>query len=322
MPKAVDTRALSEFAACHYSTFTNVEAAAKGINANALTRLVRDNIIERVRPGIYRFLSTEVTWRHELYAATLGLHTVASHFSAAPLQRFDEFDEVAPAKPEILCHHKQPVHNDMALVRRTTWLPKADTMIIDGIPCTTMARTIIDVAPFVDEQTRVRMVDHAQRTGASMAWIIQRAEKMIKRGRSGPSDILDIARRRVGGYRVPESWFERMLSQCLRSPLLEDVVRQYELRTARGVFVARFDFAIPWVRLGIEAHSRSYHLGESVEWYDEDRDMRATKEGWEITYLGFAATRRPADVRRDIEEIVIRRATDLGLTPPSGRLIF
>ena len=320
MPKNVDTGALGEFAACHYGTFTHLEAAKNGINANVLTRLVRDNVIERVRPGVYRFTSTEVTWKHDLYAATVGLHTVASHFSAGPLQRFDGF-EIAPEKPEILCHHKKPVHNDMALVRRTTWLPKNDTMIVDGIPCTTVARTIVDLAPFVDHDTRIRMVDHAQRTGSSMTWLIDRAEKMIKHGRSGPSDILDIARRRIGGYRVPESWFERLLSQCLRSPLLEGIVRQYELRTPRGVFVARFDFAVPWARLGIEAHSRSYHLGETVEWYDEDRDMRATKEGWAITYLGFAATRQPAAVRRDIEEIVIRRATDLGLSPPSGRLI-
>jgi len=321
MPHTVDMRALGAFAATHYSTFTNVEAAANGINANVLTRLVRDNVIERVRPGIYRFTGIDVTWKHDLYAATLGLHTVASHFSAGPLHRFDEF-EIAPVKPEILCHHKTPVHNDMALVRRTTWLPKADTMVIDGIPCTTMARTIVDLAPFVDGETRVRMVDHAQRSGASLTWLIERAKKMVKHGRSGPTDVLDILRRRVGGYQVPESWFERMLAECLCSPVLEGIVRQYELRTTSGSFVARFDFAIPWVRLGVEAHSRSYHLGEVVEQYDEDRDMRATKQGWEISYLGFAATRRPAEVRRDIEEIVIRRAIDLGLTPPSGRHVM
>jgi hypothetical protein len=132
---------------------------------------------------------------------------------------------------------------------------------------------------------------------------------------------MDAVRPRLGGaYRVPDSWFERLLERCLQSPDLEGLQRQFELRTPSGVFVARFDLAIPWVRLGIEGHSRSHHLGEAVERYDEDRDLRASQQGWETMYLGFAATKTPALVCRDIELVVRRRAADLSLLPPSGRL--
>jgi hypothetical protein len=66
---------------------------------------------------------------------------------------------------------------------------------------------------------------------------------------------------------------------------------------------------------------RSYHLGEIAERYDEGRDLRAGHQGWEIAYLGFAATRSPVAALRDIELLVERRARDLGLgQPPSGRL--
>ncbi len=72
---------------------------------------------------------------------------------------------------------------------------------------------------------------------------------------------------------------------------------------------------IPRLRLGFEGHSRSYHLGERAEHYDEDRDIEAAKVGWELVYLGFAATRFVDQVRRDMEEIAVRRSADLGLAP-------
>jgi len=82
--------------------------------------------------------------------------------------------------------------------------------------------------------------------------------------------------------------------------------------------VARFDLALPWVRLGIEGHSRSYDLGELAEQYDEDRDIRAPQQGWESAYLGHAATRSLWAVCRDVELIVLRRAADLGINLPNA----
>ena len=189
---------------------------------------------------------------------------------------------------------------------------------VDGIPCTTLARTIIDVAPILTTAELVRAIDDVQRRNVSMRWLLQRASLLQRPGRSGPAEVIDIVRRRLDGYRVPESWFERLLCQSLRSPILSGLERQFVLCDAGGSFVARFDLGLPWLRLGIEGHSRSFHLGEHAERYDEDRDIRAAKEGWDIQYLGFAATRSPERVLRDIEQIVVRRAEDLDCVTPGG----
>jgi very-short-patch-repair endonuclease len=172
------------------------------------------------------------------------------------------------------------------------------------------------------------LVHHADYTRIKGIWVrrtrflsthdVTVVDGIVCTGRAGPSMVLDIVRRRIGGYKVPESVFERMLAECLKSPLLSGIVRQHRLLDANGDFVCRFDFAVPWAKVGIEAHSRSYHLGELVERYDEHRDMRAAKEGWETVYLGFAATRSPERVRHDVEQIVQRRIHDLGLLPPDG----
>ena len=148
-----------------------------------------------------------------------------------------------------------------------------------------------------------------------MQWVLQRALRLSRSGRPGSSEVVDVVRRRMNGYRVPESYFERLLSIALTSPTLTGIERQHTLRDARGSFVARFDLAVPWARLGIEGHSRRFHVGEAIEQYDEDRDIHAAQQGWEIAYLGFAATRSPAAACRDIELIVQRRMQDLGLHP-------
>ena len=315
MPICADARALGEFAAAHHGTFTLSQAADRGITRHDIRRMERDGLLLRIRPSIWRFASTPDSWRGDTYAALLGVRAVAARETAAALHRVDGLDR-PPAKPQILCHHAAAVRVPGADVRRTKSLPRADVTQVDGIWCTTLARTVCDLAPLVTTEQLIRAVDDIQRRGASMAWLLERAMKLQVTGRSGPTAVLEIVRRRTGGYRVPESYFERLIGRCLQSPLLIGTERQHVLLNDDGAFVARFDLAIPWVRLGIEAHSRSYHLGELAERYDEDRDMRASQQGWETTYLGFAATRAPAAVCTDIERIVERRMKDLGLVMP------
>ena len=82
----------------------------------------------------------------------------------------------------------------------------------------------------------------------------------------------DLALRMKGG--TPRgSWFEKLVQECVESPRIPPVVRQYEIRSAAGVLVARPDLAIPSLRLGIEAHSRTFHTGPRREAFDERRDF-------------------------------------------------
>ena len=315
MPQRADFRSVGEFAATRHGVFTSKEAADFGIFRRDIGSLERLGLVERLRDHVWRMVGHPVTWRQQLRAATAGNSAVASHHSAAALHRLDGLRE-PPAVPEILCDHAKRVDVPGAVVHRSRNFDRRDLTVVDGIPCTTLARTLCDIAARIDAACLLRGVDDAQRRGVSMNWLLDRSRALAVTGRSGPTLVGEVVRRRLGGYRVPGSWFERQLQLCLASPLLRGMERQYTLRTATGLFVARFDLALPWVRLGIEGHSRSHHLGEIAERYDEDRDMRCAKEGFEIMYLGFAATRSPAKVRRDIEEVVERRAADLVLCPP------
>ncbi len=75
------------------------------------------------------------------------------------------------------------------------------------------------------------------------------------------------------------------------------------------------------LRLAIEAHSRAFHTGATREAFDEQRDNELATIGWDVRYVGYThATRTPAAVRTTIEQIVVRRATDLGVALATARV--
>jgi hypothetical protein len=109
---------------------------------------------------------------------------------------------------------------------------------------------------------------------------------------------------------VPDSWFEELLALCLDDPGIPPIVRQCPIRDREGVIVARTDIGIPSVRLGLEAQGRRFHFGPDAEPLDEQRDLRAAARGWDLQYLGWYATRRPAEVVAVVKQIVAARWRD------------
>jgi hypothetical protein len=64
----------------------------------------------------------------------------------------------------------------------------------------------------------------------------------------------------------------------------------------RGQLAGILDLAFPSLRLGVEAHSRQFHFGRPPEQADEDRDHRLARCVVEVLYVGWQATKRPADL--------------------------
>ena len=87
-------------------------------------------------------------------------------------------------------------------------------------------------------------------------------------------------------------------------PSCPPIVPQCAITDARGRIVARTDLGIPAVKLGLEAHSRRFHWGPGRGRLDEERDLAAAGCGWELLYLGWHATKRPAEVLRIVSDVV------------------
>lgn len=97
----------------------------------------------------------------------------------------------------------------------------------------------------------------------------------------------------------------------MNDPTLPAMEFQFPIRNGSGQIVARPDIAFPSVRLGLEAHSREFHFDADAQALDEDRDIAAGLCGWELTYLGWYATKRPAAVLRVVKDLIAVRTRDL-----------
>ena len=186
--------------------------------------------------------------------------------------------------------------------------------VIEGIPCTSLARTIVDLGQVVDDEQVIRAIDSFQRMGYSLTWLQQVATELHRPGQRGTGLVLREVRERKESGVVRGSWMERLLELAIASPILPTLQLQHIIREEEyGLFIAQVDLAFPVVRLGIEAHSCSFHTGTHQELLDQRRENRAIAEGWQFLYLGWADRKSPAQARAFLERVVARRARDLGI---------
>jgi hypothetical protein len=241
---------------------------------------------------VFAFTSVRPSWAQSLAAAQLagGGHGFSSHRASARLHELDGFERVELT--ELSSTRRLKV--DGAIVHRVVALDRCDIVEILGIPTTGLARTLCDLGSVVGPDLLERALDSARRAGVNLRWVRETAERLHRPGQAGTAAILRLLNAVQHGATVRGSWFERLVELMLDDPRIPPFVRQFEVRDAAGHFVARPDLAIPSLKFGIEAHSRQFHFGRLPEGADEDRDHRFVRIGWDVMYLGYQSTQRPA----------------------------
>jgi hypothetical protein len=234
---------------------------------------------------------------------------VASHRSAARLHDLDGFEHCDIVELSVTRGHRWRGEGDV-VAHHVAALDPEDVVTIGGIPCTGLARTVCDLGAVVHPLEVRRALTAARRRGASLRWIQLTADRLHRPGPSGAAVLLRQLATIPFEGRVPDSWFEELLALCLDDPGIPPIVRQCPIRDREGVIVARTDIGIPSVRLGLEAQGRRFHFGPDAEPLDEQRDLRAAARGWDLQYLGWYATRRPAEVVAVVKQIVAARRRD------------
>lgn len=162
------------------------------------------------------------------------------------------------------------------------------------------------------EPCDVRALTSARRHGLDLARTRRVVERLHRPGQRGTGVMLRLLDSIPWDGQLPATWFEELLALCLDDPDLPEMRLQHSIRNAAGDIVARPGIAFPCVRLGVEAHSRRFHTGPDAEPLDEQRDIAAARCGWELTYLGWFATKRPAELLRIVEELIAVRSRDVG----------
>jgi hypothetical protein len=309
--------AVAELGALHHGAFTRRQATLLGISARDIQRLIRARLVDEPARGVLRFSAAPATWHQELFIATVcgSGGFAAAVRAAARLHHIDGFRR-NPTLEIVGQLGRGRIGIGGVVQHWTTYLPKQDLVVLEGISSTGLARTVCDLCAEIGADEAVRVLDDFERRGANLNWLRLTAERLHRPGQRGTGVVLRLLDRRQVGGRVPDSWFERLVERCVAIPGLPPWERRYVVRDDAGRFVAEPDLACPALRLAVEAHSREFHFGSRPEAFDQRRDNRLGAQGWDVRYVGWYDTEDPAMVADMLEVIARRRAAMLGVQLP------
>jgi hypothetical protein len=303
-------RAVAELAASQHRAFTRKQAAELHFDRRRVTTALRAGWLAEPVPNVLVLTDGLTTWHQRLMVVILaaGGHGVASHRSAARLHALDGFETPRNATIEATVQRAFRLDPAVAAVtHHVRPMEACDLTVIDGFPCTTLRRTLCDLGSVVPPKLVRRALTSARRHNVDVTALYDDAIRLHRPHQSGTGVLLRLLRSIAWEGNLPATWFEELLSLCLNDPSLPPMVMQQPIVDATGRIVARTDIGFPSVRLGLEAHSRQFHFGPDAERLDEDRDLAAARCGWELLYLGWYATKRPAQVLEIVKDVVTQR---------------
>jgi hypothetical protein len=149
-----------------------------------------------------------------------------------------------------------------------------------GIPCTGVARTLVDCSLLVGDKSLASMVDDALCRHLSSVEAIEHAAQLP--GRRGIRRLRRVLDPWVGGI-TPDSPAETRLQRQLEAWGYPQAVRQYPVYDRSGSLVGEMDLAWPWKRVGLEYDSDAWH--NPRHWrHDETRHAAVVRMGWVLLH--------------------------------------
>ncbi|HUS79805.1 MAG TPA: type IV toxin-antitoxin system AbiEi family antitoxin domain-containing protein [Armatimonadota bacterium] len=174
--------------------FSATQACAAGYQSSQLAYHVCAGRYRRVRWGVYRLAQFPTTPYEDLFAAWLevGPHSIVSHDSALVVY---DLSDVLPAAVHLIVPRGASRRRRPGLRLHTNLLKPEDVTNVMGLPITTVARTITDVAI----------------GGLSEEMVSQAAREAVRRGLVSQEGLVRYALARRG-----RAW--RIVGEALREP--------------------------------------------------------------------------------------------------------
>jgi very-short-patch-repair endonuclease len=266
-----------------HGVVTRADLGNLGLDRGHIQRWIADGLLLRVHRGVYAVghlaLSQEGRWMAAVLACGEG--AVLSHRSAAVCWRLSDRELV----PHVTAPHRLRVAGVVAHRGRLT---TADRTAHRGIPITSPARTLADLAQVLDDEDLERVVREAQFRGLFHPWALRDA--LTRRPSRALRDLLD-------DLNPTQSRLEdAFLRLCRRFGIPAPVA---QLRQGRN----RPDFVWEDARLVVEVDSWAGHGTPRAFQADRTQSNAVQLSGWMILRFTWAdVTRRPAIVAAQVRQ--------------------
>lgn len=284
--------ALLALAAQQHGLVTWIDFRNATVSRSTLHGYVRRGLFGRVCRGVYRAAGAPVTWEQRVLAAVLGAgaHAVASHRTAAALWKLDGImgKVVEVTVPRGRGKLKGVVTHE------TRTVPTGVT--VAGIPVTSAARTLVDLAAVVPHRVLLLALDDALRRRLTTIPALERELRVMgTRGRRGVV-VLQRVIEEQRGQPFLGSKLERHFHEELRTTGLPKLLRQFRVMDG-PTFIAQPDFSYPDRGIVVEIDGGG-HLKPRARQLDGMRQNKLELRGW----LVLRYTR--ADLEERMNEVV------------------
>ena len=290
-------RAVADLASRQHGIVTLAQLDGLGITRRQRQWRLRTGRWESPYTGIYRIAGLPASWRSDLLAACLAGPAVSSHRSAAALW---DLPGARRDRVEIITPRWERAQHAGLVVHESLLLDTTDETMVDGIPTTTIERTIFDLCACSPDVVVDMAIDRALgRSLLDHRRLVATESRLATKGRPGASRFHRVMARRIEGAATPESAPERRLAHALVKQGLPEPEVQFAVRDSDGRLVARCDLAYPQWRIVIEYDSVQEHTGRNALLRDSAR-LNA------IAALGFTTVSATID---DLENQAARLAS-------------
>ena len=270
---------------------SHAQLRAAGLSPEAIKRRVWSRRLHALHRRVYAVGHEALGREGRRWAAVLALGDAClSHGSAAAAWGIG----AAPAVIHVTVRGRTGLRSrDGIRVHRPRVLPDDEVTTLRGLPITTPARTLLDlavtarsatIAVAVDRAEQLRLIDFAE-----LRALLERYPR-----RAGTPSLRAVLASYTGPADV-RSHLER---------LVHDLCEQQQLpRPHVNVVIegAVRDFAWPGQRLVVEADSFAWHRSPAALNADRERDVALTLAGWRVLrFTSAQLTRRRAWVARSL----------------------
>jgi predicted transcriptional regulator of viral defense system len=149
-----------EFAEGQHGVVTRRQLLIRGLSRHVVEHRVRTAQLRAVHAGVYRVGPVASPLAREMAAALTCEGSVVSHRSVAPLWRLST--PQPDGEPVDLTHPDRQGRRPGIRVYRSS-LAADETTVLDGIPVTSVARTLIDLSRVMSPREIERALAHADR---------------------------------------------------------------------------------------------------------------------------------------------------------------
>lgn len=272
---------LADLARRQYGLFSRAQALVLGASPGLVDRRLGGGRWVVAAPGVYGLPGVPASWRREVMAACLqaGPTAVASHEAAAALHRLATFPAGAVV---VMLRHGDHQHVRNGRLRQSTDLDAHHCTAVDGIPATTVSRTLLDLAAVVRPgRLRIAVEDALAARKCTLDELSHCLAELRRPGKRGIGGMTLVLAALGPGPVRGASELERRLLRVLAGAGLPRPVTEHDLpwdRTTEG----RVDLAYPGRRVIVEADSRRWHTRERDFEVDRRRDREAQLAGWSV----------------------------------------